>query len=120
MSDELVTIATFRLAAKADMARALFEQEGIEAFVADVAADWLLGGAVGHIKLKVPADQVALANELLRKHPHVLDQGPAAADETAGELTRCLSCGAAMSESDDVCPQCGWSYKAAGADDEPA
>lgn len=119
MSDELVTIATYRFAAKADLARALLEQQGIEAFLADatlVTADWLLGGAVGNVKLQVPAEQVAEAAALLEKHPHVLDHGPRA-DVDAGDMTRCLSCGGLMTEHDDVCSECGWSYQAGGGDD---
>lgn len=58
--DELVTVATYRFAPKAEMARALLEQEGFEVFVADatlVTTGWLLGGAVGHIKLQVPTQR---------------------------------------------------------------
>lgn len=123
MSDELVTIATYRFAPKADLARALLEQQGIEAFVADatlVTADWLLGGAVGNVKLQVPAAQVAAANALLEQHPHMLDHGPKA-EVDGGDMTRCLSCGALMTEHDKVCTECGWSYESAGpaSDDSP-
>jgi rubrerythrin len=113
MADELVTIATYRFAPKAEMAKVLLEQEGIMAFVADatiVNTDWFLGGAVGHVKLQVPANQVAAASALLRQHAEALDaeRANAAEDEDADET--CLACGAKMDEANEVCPACGWSY----------
>ncbi len=118
--DELVTVATYRFAPKAEMARALLEQEGFEAFVADatlVTTDWLLGGAVGHIKLQVPTQQAALANGLLQRHPQLLDHGPLgdeAAREAVEEGTQCLACGAYLAESDEKCHACGWTYEDPG------
>jgi len=125
MSDELVTVATFRFAPPADLARALLEQEGITAFVADenlVTTNWFLGGAVGHVKLQVPATQVEAARALLDRHPQVLDETPpgetsddeAAANEAVDDegSMRCLACGATMAEKEPQCSACGWSYAA--------
>jgi hypothetical protein len=112
MSDEPVTVATYRFAPKAEMARVLLEQEGIAAFVADaelVTTDWLLGGAVGHVKLQVPASQVDAANALLERHRQALDEAQATSESTE-EAVRCLSCGAAMTDADEKCPACGWTY----------
>ena len=32
-----------------------------------------------------------------------------------GEMTRCLDCGATLSETETTCPKCGWSYEAANS-----
>ena len=56
MSGKLVTIATFDQAAKARLAQNALTEAGIKAAVADeavVTMDWLLGPAVGFIKLQV-------------------------------------------------------------------
>jgi hypothetical protein len=56
MSGKLVTIATFDQAAKARLAQNTLTEAGIKATVADemvVTMDWLLGPAVGFIKLQV-------------------------------------------------------------------
>lgn len=56
MSGNLVTIATFDLPAKAQLARNALTQSGIQAVVTDesvVAMDWLLGNAVGWVKVQV-------------------------------------------------------------------
>jgi hypothetical protein len=48
MADDLVTLATFRFASKAEYTKWVLEQEGIQAFVFDgntVTADWFLGNA---------------------------------------------------------------------------
>lgn len=122
MSNELVTLATYRSAPKADLARALLAEEGIQAFVADataVTADWFLGNAVGYVKLEVPASQADAALELLRRHPQLLDTGPPTAPDEDG-TTKCLACGAEMpDDDDDVCPACGWTYDAAPDDAAP-
>lgn len=57
MSSRLVTLATFDLPFKADLAKAALEEVGIEAVVTDreiVSMDYLLAPAVGGIKLLVP------------------------------------------------------------------
>lgn len=113
MSDELVTLATYRFVPKAEMARALLEQEGFEAFVADatlVTADWLLGGAVGHVKLQVPVSQAEAAAALLKQHPQLLDARYRRSEEDE-DSDRCLACGAELQDDDDRCSACGWSYE---------
>ena len=57
MKEDLVTVATYRLALSAEVARVSLEQEGIRVFVADsnqVATNFFLGPLVGYIKLQVP------------------------------------------------------------------
>lgn len=56
MAEQLVTIATFDLPPKARLAQNVLEEAGIKAVVADetvVGMDWLLGNAVGWVKLQV-------------------------------------------------------------------
>jgi len=56
VNQKLVTIATFDQAAKARLAQNALAEAGIRAAVADettVAMDWLLGNAIGWIKLQV-------------------------------------------------------------------
>lgn len=112
MSDELITLATYRSAPKADLAKALLAESGIQAFVADataVTADWFLGNAIGYVKLEVPASQAEAALALLNEHPQLLDRGrpPAVADDG---VVKCLACGTVMPDDTDRCPACGWSY----------
>lgn len=64
MSQKLVTIATFDQAAKARLAQNALTEAGIRAAVADettVAMDWLLGNAIGWIKLQVLEDDAERA-----------------------------------------------------------
>jgi hypothetical protein len=56
MAGNLVTIATFDLPPKARLAQNILEKAGIKAVVTDetvVAMDWLLGNAVGWVKVQV-------------------------------------------------------------------
>ncbi len=72
--DELVTIATFDVAGKAETIKLLLEQEGFEVFIADdnlATANWFLSGAVGGVKLQVresDAPRAASFVEETRKH----------------------------------------------------
>ncbi len=112
--DALVTIANYAFVHQADAVKALLEQEGIPVFLADVNTvdmDWLLGNAIGCIKLQVPRTQAERAVALL---PHNLRRDHAEGDD--GEsLDACLACGEPMSDDVACCPACGWTY---GAPDE--
>ncbi|MCU0702483.1 MAG: DUF2007 domain-containing protein [Fimbriiglobus sp.] len=64
MSTQLVTVATFDLPHKADLAKAALEEAGIRAEVNDrevVAMDWLLLNAVGGIKVQVAEEDAEQA-----------------------------------------------------------
>jgi hypothetical protein len=113
-ADEPVTVATYRFAHEAEFARLVLEREGIRAFILDaetVAMDWLLGGAVGYIKLQVAASQAEAAAALLAERPKPSDQEAA---ENEGAESTCLACGAPLAESQSRCPACGWSYEDEG------
>ena len=111
MADDLVTLATFRFASKAECTKCVLGQEGIQAFVFDgntVTADWFLGNAIGYVKLMVPGSQAEAALEIVRRNPGLLDQPRTDVDDDAPE--RCLSCNDPLPEDCDCCPSCGWSY----------
>ena len=75
MSMEFVTVATFSQPFEAHLARTKLESEGVTCFVSDehvIAVNWLLSGAVGGVKLKVPAWQADRAREVLRPKPHLV------------------------------------------------
>ena len=105
--DDLVTVGTFRAAPEAELAKTALDAEGIEAFIADaetVTMDWLLGIAVGDVKVQVAASVAERARAILaRRRP------PDDSAEPAG-VTTCLACGAPFSDQADRCPKCGWSF----------
>jgi hypothetical protein len=64
----LVTIATFSFPHEAHIAKAHLDSVGIPSFVADeytVNMYWLLSNAMGGVRLQVPAEFVAQAQEVL-------------------------------------------------------
>lgn len=117
MSDELMTVATFTTLPEAEAARLMLETEGIPAFLSDaeiVSMDWLLGNAVGNIKLRVPASFAEPAAALLEQiEAERRARRDTADDEDDFALTdemTCLACGTHMPEDEHRCPSCGWSY----------
>jgi hypothetical protein len=117
MADGLVTVETYRSLPEAEAARIHLAAEGISAFLADaetVNMDWLLGDAVGGIKLQVPAGVVERTARLLgevRRQRSERPEEPQDAEETV-----CLACGTALAAGETRCRACGWSY----AGGEPA
>jgi hypothetical protein len=66
--DDLVTLRLFRDLPDAILAKGLLESAGIECFLADdnlVRLDWFVSNAIGNIKLKVKADDLEAATEIL-------------------------------------------------------
>lgn len=119
MNNDLVTVATFTLLMEAELSKLRLESEGIIAFLADVEAynmDWLLGNAIGYIKLQVPSSQVEAAMAALEQMQS--ERGPHDETDEENEADVCLSCGATMSADQTQCPECGWSY-AGGDGDAP-
>jgi len=115
MEEELVTLATYRFAIQAEVARVALEQEGIRVFVADsnlVATNFFLGNAVGYIKLQVPRSQVQAGVAILQRQPSLLDcsAGSSYSEEEEDGVARCLLCNAELPEQGDQCTECGWCY----------
>ncbi len=111
MAVELVTIERFPAVPDAEAARDLLTDQGIPAFLADeqtINVNWLLGNAIGYIKLQVPSDQVEEARSVLREQQGVARLRRRGPEE--GGATACLACGAAIPPNQKDCPSCGWSY----------
>ena len=107
--DDLVTVSTFRTAPEAELAKTALDAEGIESFIADaetVTMDWLLGIAVGDVKIQVARSVAERARDILARR-----RNPDESGDPPG-ITTCLSCGTPFSDQADRCPKCGWSFKA--------
>lgn len=118
MSDQFVTVETFRSLPEAEATKLHLETEGLTVFLANaetIAMDWLLANAIGNIKLQVPSSQAATATALLeqirRERRERKERGYTDADI-------CLACGAPLPEGTSRCAACGWSYAGTG-DAEP-
>jgi hypothetical protein len=114
VSEKLVTVASFGLAAEAELVRQMLEAEGFDAFLADaeiVSMDWLLGNAVGNVKVQVPQKQAKWALEFLAHEQLARSERPVRRSDEDENLD-CLSCGEELPEWETRCPICGWSYDA--------
>ena len=80
----------------------------------------LLQGALGEVplgwqtvpRILVAREQIEEAREIIARNDIAPDVNPFV--DAQSDLTRCLACGHEMSESEDVCAACGWTF----ADDE--
>ena len=80
---------------------------GIEAWLVDqflVSSDPLISNAIGGIKIHVAEQDEARARGLL-----------AELESTVRSDDGCLSCGSAMTESEQRCSACGWTYLVGGS-----
>lgn len=103
MNEELVTIATFQTASEAAVARIALEAEGIKVFVTDdqlVGMTWIIGNAVGYVKLLVGAPDAERARRLLEAQFDDWSGGegapwncPHCGEEIDAEFDECWSCG---------------------------
>jgi ribosomal protein L40E len=120
MEPKLVTVCTYTSAVQAEVVKLALEAEGVTAFVGDanmVTTDWLIGGALGGVKLQVAEVDVPAAMAVLASTASLTSPS---ADRPADDgVQRCLSCGATMPGETTTCPACGWSFLA-GAKPEDA
>ena len=65
MKDDLVTVDSFLNTVEAEMAKALLDAEGIEAFIHAPHAHDLYPGALGEVRLQVRERDLARAKEVL-------------------------------------------------------
>ena len=111
MEPKLVTVCTYTSAVQAEVVKLALAAEGIESFVGDanmVSAEWLLGSALGGVKLEVAEADAPAALAVLAAHESLTNPS---ADRPADDgVPRCLSCGATMPAEADACPACGWSF----------
>lgn len=121
MSD-LKIIASYPFLSVAQVAQAALQAEGIPAFFENaeiVNADWLLGNAVGDVKLLVPAEHEAAARDVLAtKRLNESRRNKAGSNDNTD---RCLACGAALPIESTTCAACGWTFAddAGGVADTP-
>ena len=120
MNNDFVTVATFHLLTEAEVSKLALEAEGIKVFLADVetVSMWMIGNAIGYIKLQVPGSQVEAAVALLEqmRAEHQRHEGE---DENT-ESDKCLSCGVALPPDVTQCPECGWTYAGSGDTEDDA
>jgi len=113
VEETLVTVRTVTTISEADAFRALLADDGVDLYIIDgntVAMDWMLGNAIGYIKLQTPSSQVERALEIFAE----FDRRRAEAPPLAEDEGICLSCRAPMDDEAIECAECGWSY----ADDD--
>jgi ribosomal protein L40E len=109
VNPKLVTIATFQFLNEAEWYKLELETAGLTVFLADaemVNMDWILGNAVGGIKLQVPVADVAKGEEIVER----IHLEKKHRKDTTGDANVCLACGEPMPDDASSCPQCGWSY----------
>ena len=107
MPDTWITLRTFDSVPQAELARAALANAGIDCQLLNaevVSMDWLLGNAIGYIPLKVPADQLEAAADILG--------GGVAID--AVDIGECPRCGEPLTD-DGPCPMCGTDHEADAA-----
>lgn len=112
MVDDWVSIVSFRTLPKAEAAKLLLEAAGMPVLLADaetVSMDWLLGNAIGYIKVQVPRPLVDRAVRLLEETESNKRSSPD--DPGASDPAVCLTCGQTMADDDIACATCGWSYR---------
>jgi hypothetical protein len=87
MTDKLVTVATYTEPTAAHLARQQLEAEGIHCFVGDdttTGMDWLLGNAIGWVKLQVLESDAERATALLERPSQPVEEPPSTAIVEAG------------------------------------
>ncbi len=110
MAAELVTLEKFDFLADAEAARDLLEGQGIPAFLFDartIQTDWLLGNAIGYIKVQVPSDQLEVARSALVSQQEIRSERSRSPHDPGA--IACLACADIPRDRQD-CPSCGWCY----------
>lgn len=111
MSKSLVTLATYWTVMPAETAKWALGEQGIEAFIGDdnvVTMDWLLGNAVGGVKLMVAESDVERSLAFLEANPRLLG---VVVEPSKDDSLACLQCGEPMAEDADRCSACGWTFE---------
>jgi hypothetical protein len=121
MSDQLVTVATFALAAEAQMARNMLEAEGIPAVLGGEMSAVVLPGHIGQVRLEVRAEDAARATALLAQVTLDRDWEK----QAQGNFWVCTACGDAVAAGLAVCSTCATPRdairtSARGGDTQPA
>jgi hypothetical protein len=110
MPTDLVTVRQCLTVNEAELAKMELEAAGIRAYITDAATvtmDWLIGNAVGWIKVQVDAAEAEAAREILKGMERLTVAETVTDDE---DIECCLACGAQMPDSGSTCSRCGWIY----------
>lgn len=115
MPESPTCVQTFGKPEYAELAASMLRAAGIPAvceggILAEVH-DWALGPGGVEIALLVPAADAQRARLLLAEAGPVTT---ASASHAAGEAVACLSCGEGISEQEEACSSCGWTWELAG------
>lgn len=115
---EFVIVGRYPTLALAQLAKATLEESGIHAFFENaelVNAEWILGNAVGSIRVLVAQADADQANSILAE---CLPKRIAVEEDDEEEFREdtCLACGAVFPNESQSCPKCGWSFAADGDD----
>ena len=117
---EFTVVATFPTFSLAQVAFAALEAAGVEAFYENaelVNMDWMLGNAVGDVKLLVPTGKIDEAKSIIDRHRAQARERYAREREGADpEPERCLACGALFPVDAVQCPECQWSFDVGDAE----
>lgn len=109
MPEKLVTLTTFSSPVEAQMAKNLLEAHGIVAYLADeetVGMYWLLGNAIGGVKLQVADSDLERAADTLETRGQRNAPVPEP-EETFSEARTCPACRKSFPAECDYCPSCG-------------
>ncbi len=119
---ETQIVGRYPVLALAQLAQAALAAEGIAGFFENaeiVNADWMLGNAVGDVKLLVATQDAEAACTILNAMQTQRREREAEVAETGYAEERCLACGATLSQDVSECSQCGWTFTDSGDDLSP-
>ena len=114
MSASLVPVASFQFLYQAEAAQFHLQTAGIESYLENatiVNTDWVLGNAVGDVKVLTSSEDAEAAVEVLK-------QMTAPKGLRTEDLSVCLACGREMQADQAACAACGWSYLDEGMEDD--
>lgn len=100
----LVTIATFSFPHEAHLAKSKLDAMEVPSFIADehtVNMNWLYSHAMGGIRLQVPAEYAAQAQEILNE-PAVIEAIPELEEDDMEAAPACPTCGGILSEPYEI------------------
>ncbi len=113
--ERLVIVDRYMYQYQAEAAKLHLEAAGIRATVTGagtVVMDWMLAAAVGRIRVEVLESDLERAREVLSHMPAASTLGDVFRPRNfeIKEAPRCLACQAKMTETETVCPSCGWTF----------
>ncbi|MCA9043293.1 MAG: hypothetical protein KDA69_03175 [Planctomycetaceae bacterium] len=120
MADSFELVGQYPTLVIAELVKTTLAAAGIPAFFENaevVQQDWMLGNAVGQVKVLVPSPFYEQAMQVLDGCRLNREERLREKNEDPGAADRCLACDAEFPQDMDACPACGWTY--AGGELEP-